>query len=554
MGIGKRLKIVSLLAGLIPALLLAAPDGATGDHWPSYGGTTFSWRYSALDQIHRDNVKRLVPAWVFQTGDYENGLQATPIVLDGVLYLSTSRNWVFALEAATGRQIWEYRYPVPKQPAPYGMQNRGVALGHGRVFMGTVDNHVVALDQKTGGELWRVNVEDVKQCGCNINGAPLVVKDKVIVGGTGGDSAHRGYLTAFDARTGRLAWRFFTIPGPGEKGHETWPGESWKIGGGAAWMTGSYDPELNLVYWGIGNAAAALYAGSRRGDNLYTGSIVALDADTGKLKWHHQQIPQDVWDYDASYECILVDLPFQGRLRKLLVQVSKSGYTWVLDRVTGEFLSAWPFVRHINWVTGITGTGKLTGRNEPEVGKAKLICPSAIGGKSWNQAAYSPRTGLLYSPGLELCNDLIAREEQPQPGKLFHGGSWTMRSPPGEKAYGFIAAYDPLTGRKQWTHLYPYFLLASVLATGGDLVFSGDPEGNFFALDARTGARLWSFPTGAGHRGSAVSYAVNGRQYIATPSGWGSLIGPYAKAIWPDSPPFRAGSSLFAFALPEGRP
>ena len=538
--------------GAAAAIMLAAQEGATRENWPSYGGTHRAWRYSALDQIHRGNVKQLAPAWAFQTGDYENGLQATPIVIDGVLYLSTSTNRVFALDAAAGRLIWEYRYPLPPDaPRAYGRQNRGVAVGHGRVFLGTADNHVVAIDQKTGRETWRVNVEDVKQCGCNITGAPLVVKDKVIVGGTGGDSAHRGYLNAFDVKTGRLAWRFYTIPGPGEKGNETWAGESWRFGGGATWMTGSFDAELNLLYWGVGNAAADLYGEGRRGDNLYTASVVALDPDTGRLRWHYQEIPHDVWDYDGAYECVLVDLEVRGRPRKLLVHPSKSGYMWVVDRTNGEFVGAWPFVQHTNWVAGITEAGRLIGRNEPEVGKTKFICPSAAGGKSWNQAAYSPRTGWIYTPGMELCNDLTAREQEPQEGRGFLGGFWRMKAPADGKAYGFIAAFDPLSGKKQWQYDYPYYLFASVLATAGELVVTGDPEGNFFALDARHGSKLWSFPTGAGHRGSPVSYAVGGRQYIATPSGWGSIAGRNPRAIWPEAPEFRAGSTLFVFALPE---
>ncbi len=543
-----RLAVFLLLLS-IPTL--TAQGGATRADWPGYGGTHAAWRYSALDQIHAGNVKRLVPVWVFQTGDYENGLQATPIVVDGVLYLITSRNWVFALDAATGKLLWEYRYTLPPQRLGYGYQNRGVAVAHGRVFFGTGDNFVVALDQKTGREHWRVNVEDARLCGCNITSAPLVAGDKVIVGGTGGDSAHRGYLNAFDVRTGRLAWRFYTIPGPGEPGHETWPGDSWKYGGGATWLTGSFDPELNLVYWGVGNPSSDLWAGPRRGANLYTGGIVALDASTGKLRWHYQEIPQDVWDYDAAYECILVDLPVDGRMRKLLVHPTKSGYVWVLDRTNGRFLKAWPFVKHLNWITGITEDGALVGRNDPELGKPKLICPSVSGAKSWNQAAWSPRTGWLYSPAMELCNDLVAREEQARPGRAFLGGFWRMKPPPDGKPYGYIAAYEPLTGKKQWSYDYSYYLLASVLATAGDLILSGDPEGNFFALHARTGEKLWSFPTGGGHRGSAVTYSVNARQYIATPSGWGSLVGMSYRIFWPTAPEFRAGSSLFAFGLPE---
>jgi len=539
---------------LLAVATMQAQDGATRDNWPSYGGTHYAWRYSALDQVNRATVARLAPVWAFQTGDYDNGLQSTPIVIDGVLYLSTSRNWVFALDAATGKTLWEYRFPPPKLPPIYGVQNRGVAVGHGRVFMGTADNHVVALDQKTGRELWRVNVQDMRQCGCNITGAPLVVKDKVVIGGTGGDSAHRGYLNAFDARTGRLAWRFYTIPGPGEKGNETWPGDSWKYGGGATWMTGSFDPELNLVYWGVGNASSDFHAGKRRGDNLYTASIIALDADTGRLEWHYQEVPQDVWDYDAVWEQILVDLPVRGQPRKLLVHVSKTGHTFVLDRATGEFLGAWPYVKHLNWVAGITETGKLVGRNEPELGKAKLICPSAMGGKSWNQGAYSPRTGWIYAPVIEMCNDLLGRQEDPQQGKLYLGGSFLVKPPPGEKPSSYLAAYEPVTGKKQWSWDAPSYLLASILATGGDLVFTGDPEGDFLALDARSGAKLWSFPTGSGHRGSAVSYAVRGRQYIATPSGIGSIIGQMLPAAWPSAPDPRPGSTLFVFALPEEKP
>lgn len=288
-----------------------AEDGATRQNWPQHGGTNLFWRYSALDQINTSNVKRLVPVWAFQTGDYEMGFQATPIVIDGVMYVSTSRSNVFALDAATGRLIWQYKYPAPRGAVPYGPQNRGVAVAAGKVFLGTYDDYVVAIDQKTGAESWKVNVEDTKQCGCNITGAPLIVKDLVIVGGTGGDSAHRGYLTAFDQKTGRLRWRFYTVPGPGEKGHETWKGDSWKLGGGATWMTGSYDPELNLVYWGVGNASSDFFAEDRASSsedaNLYTNSVIALDADTGKLRWHYQEVPKDVWDFDSAYESVLID-------------------------------------------------------------------------------------------------------------------------------------------------------------------------------------------------------------------------------------------------------
>ncbi len=532
-----------------------AQDGAARADWSQHGGSSLFWRYSALDQINTSNVKKLVPVWAFQTGDYEMGLQATPIVENGVLYLSTSRNHVFALDAATGKLMWQYKYPAPRGAVPYGPQNRGVAIGHGKVFMGTHDDFVVAIDQKTGAEVWRVNVEDVKQCGCNITGAPLIVKDKVIVGGTGGDSAHRGYLTAFDAETGRLKWRFYTIPGPGEKGHETWKGDSWKTGGGATWMTGSYDPDLNLVYWGVGNAAADFYAGDRASSekdaNLYTNSVIALDPDTGKLRWHFQEVPKDVWDFDSAYESVLIDREVRGRTRKLLVHINKGGFAFVLDRTNGEFIGAYPIVENYNWISGVTENGKLAGRNEPVPGKKSYFCPGAAGGKSWNEIAYSPRTGFIYTPSLEICGNVIASREDVKEGAGFFGGSFSMAHPPNGSAHSHVDAYDPVTGKRAWTWTYQYALLASMLATAGDLVFTGDPEGNFFALDARTGAKLWSFQTGAGHRGSSITYSVARRQYIATPTGWGSLVSNVLLGLWPEAETFRNGSTLMVFALPE---
>ena len=556
------MRCLKFSVGLV-AIALFAQDGATRADWPHHGGTQFAWRYSALDQINTNNVKSLAPAWIFQTGDYADNLQATPIVAGGTMYISTPRGQVFALDAATGRLIWQYKYPVPARPGRPGsqaafVQNRGVAVGDGKVFLGTTDSVLVAIDQKTGREAWRVSVDDSKQCGCNITAAPLVVKDKVIVGESGGDGAHRGYLTAFSTKTGRLAWRFYVIPGPGEKGHETWKGDSWKYGGGAPWMTGSYDPELNLVYWGTGNAAGDFYAedryagGGNTGINLYTASVVALDADTGKLRWHYQEIPNDLWDFDSAYECVLMDRIVHGRMRKVLVHMNKSGLTFVLDRATGEFLGVFSTPEVQTWISGVTEDGKLVGRREPALGKMENFCPSPAGAKSWNQVAYSPRTGFIYTPTIEICVDITANRQEPQEGRFYANGSWGLKLPPNRSTYSHVDAWDPVTGRRAWTYPYKYVLLASMLATAGDLVFTGDPEGNFFALDARTGTKLWSFQTGAGHRGSAISYSVNGRQYIATPTGWqGSITGSMTAALFPEGPSWRVGSTLIVFALPE---
>jgi alcohol dehydrogenase (cytochrome c) len=551
-----------LVASVVISVVMGAASAQTGADWPHYGGTQLSWRYSTLDQINAANVKSLAPAWIFQTGDYAENLQSTPLVVDGVMYLITPRAHVFALDAATGRQLWQYTYS-PSRAALAGsegtfVQNRGLALSASMVLFGTVDNNLIALDSRTGAEEWRVAVDDPRQCGCNMGAAPLVAKDKVIVGGNNGDGAHRGYLTAFYVKTGRFAWRWYVVPGPGEKGHETWKGDSWKFGGGSPWLTGSYDPELNLVYWGTGNAGSDFNDRARtpgadktRDVNLYTASVVALDADTGKLRWHNQEVPDDVWDFDASYESILIDREVKGRLRKLLVHMNKSGLTFLLDRVTGELIGVFSTPELQTWISGITEDGKLVGRKEPEPGKPLNYCPSVAGAKSWNSMAWSPRTALLYAPINELCNTVTATSEEGREGASFMNGGFRLNLPPNRSTYSHLDAWDPITGKRIWSYPYKYVLLASVLATAGDLVFTGDPEGFFFALDARTGAKLWSFQTGAGNRGSPIAYSVHGRQYIATPSGWqGSLIGSATAALFPEQE-WHMGSTLVVFALPQ---
>ena len=521
-------------------------------NWLTYGGAYNFWRYSELDQINRGNIDKLVPVWTFQTGVIDGGLQCTPLVVDGVMYISSSWNRVFALDAVTGEELWHYFSPRPEHIAElFAPWNRGVAVADGLVFMGTLDNHVVALDAKTGREVWKVEVEDVTQCGCNITGAPLVVNNKVIVGVTAGDSAHRGYLNAFDTRTGRHVWRFWTIPGPGEPGNETWKGDSWKYGGGSTWLTGSYDPELNLLYWGVGNPAADFDGEPRKGDNLYTDSIVALDPDTGELKWHYQQIPYDVWDWDAGYEIVLADLEVAGRQRKVLVSPNKGGYTWVLDRTNGEFLNAWPLAENINWITGIDEDGNRVGRNEPKVGEPTTICPAIGGGRSWNHGAYSPKTGFFYSTGIEWCETLTVVPQEPREGAPFFAGVFTLAPAEKGESGGHLSAYDPVSGKRHWIYRSKYPLLASQLATAGDLLFTGDALGRFFALDTQSGEEVWSFRTGSGHRGSPVTYAVNGKQYIAVPVGWGSALAGLMTQIWPEAADFPNASTMYVFALAD---
>jgi alcohol dehydrogenase (cytochrome c) len=519
-------------------------------NWMTYFGAYNAQRYSPLNQINRGNVKQIAPAWAFQTGKIEGGLNAAPLVADGVMYLVGSYNRVFALDAETGKTYWHYFYKLPTGPIPYGTSVRGIAIGRGLVFMGTLDNHMVALDARTGKEVWNVEIEDSRKCGCNVSSAPIVVKDKVIVGVTGGDSAHRGYLTAYDVKTGQQAWRFYTIPGPGEPGFETWKGDSWKFGGGATWMTGSYDPDLNLVYWGVGNPSSDFYGGDRAGDNLYTGCVVALDADTGKLKWHYQEVPHDTYDFDAAYEPTLIDIDRNGQKQRLLIHTNKGGYVWALDRVTGKYVNAWPHVDTVNWVKGFEKDGAQVGRLDVPVGKSTLVCPFWGGGRSWNHQAYSPRTGWLYNHGIEWCGLITPIPQEAKEGRGFVAGTIVPKPPPTGQAYGHIDAFDPVGGAKKWSVKMKYPLTSSLLATAGDLLFTADVEGNFLAYDAKTGEQLYSFNTGSGTRGSPITYSVKGRQYIAVPSGLGSIFTSGLGALWPEARNFQSGSTLFVFALP----
>ena len=525
------------------------------DNWLVYGGTYGSQRYSALDQVNTGNVNQLAVKWAFQTGVIDAGLQSTPLVADGVMYVTSNNNHVFALEATTGRMLWKYFYEPTKPasgPTPVSV-SRGLALGHGHVYFGTEsDNFVVALDMATGKEAWRTNVEDKDEFGCSIRNAPLVVKDMVVVGGRIGDSGHRGHLVAFDGKTGKQRWRFDVIPGPGEKGHESWGGSpDWILGGGAPWTTGSYDPELNLVYWGTSNPSSDFYGGNRKGDNLYTNSVIALNGDTGKIQWHFQTIPHDVWDYDGAYECILADVMVNGRPRKLLIQVGKSGYVYVVDRTNGEYVAGWKYAQNVTWSSGLDSRGIPLDRKEPQTDKFTLICPNYFGARSWNEATFSPKTGLLYNTAIEWCGEFRAREQKTERARGNLGGTIRLVPPPSGKVTAHLDAFDPLTGRQVWRYEAKHPLLAGLTSTAGDLVFTGDPEGYFFALDAKTGKQLWSFQTGSGHRGGSISYGVKGRQYVATASGWGSTVAGRLGEFFPELVAAPGGSTVFTFALPD---
>jgi len=519
------------------------------DNWLTHFGNYEAWAYSALEQINRDNVKTLVPAWSFATG--QKGINSTPLVADGVMYLAAPQNQIFALDAATGEMLWTYVREIPSGRT--ARPTAGLAVGLGLVFFGTVDNHMVALDAANGREVWDVQIEDPKQCGCGPSFAPLLANGKVIVG-VRGEVAHRSYINAFDAKTGALAWRWWAIPGPGEPGHETWPEELWELGGASTWYAGSYDPDLNLIYWGVGNPAPML-GGTLPGDKLYTNSLVALDADTGELKWHFQETPSDIFDLDSATEPVLLDHEIDGKMRKLVLHPTKGGYTYILDRETGEFLKAYAHSQTITWTEGLNERGQPINRQTLSHDEETLVCPSVNGSRGAQHSAYSPRTGLWYTTSLESCAMVkLIESAGPREGQFYNSASLVAVLSP--KAPPHIAAFDAMSGARKWMFETDLVNGSSLLTTGGDLIFGGDLLGRAWALDAETGDKIWSFNMGSGVTNAPISYAVDGRQYIAIGSGPLSASAGLSTRLWPELaaqiPP--TGSSIFVFALPETQP
>jgi PQQ-dependent dehydrogenase (methanol/ethanol family) len=548
--------VLLLVSVLLPCVARAQSMGASrltsddANNWPMYHRTYDGYRFSPLAQINKSNVKDLTVAWVHQAGFVVQGLESTPLVIDGVMYYIGSNNRVFALDGATGKEIWHYYAKLDPVVSTLFFQpyNRGVAAGHGNIYFGTLDGRVIALDMKTGKETWVKTLLDTKKCSCNFTGAPLVVKDKVVIGQTAGELPIQGKIFALKGQNGEKAWEFNTI----KDDPKSWGGDSGKFGGGGGWMTGDYDPALNLVYWGTANPAPDYdWGGARPGDNLYTSSVIALDADTGQLKWYYQEIPHDDWDYDSGLgESLILDR--DGK--KLLVHQNKSGFVFVLDRTNGKVQNVWPMTHTYNFVKSIDPkTGELIGRNPPrEVGKPTFICPWIAGGRSWNSGSYNPKTKLWYNTAMEVCEEVTVEKQTPvtEPAAgLFFGGDQVAKHPPGGEAYGHLDARDPVTGERKWTVNYKYPPIGSVLSTGGGLVFHGDVEGVVHAYDADTGEELWHFRTGSGHRGGPISYSAGGKQYIAVPSGLGSLVLGLYPAIWPEVEHFPAGASMFVFTV-----
>jgi len=480
-------------------------------NWLTYSGNYQGHRFSPLDQVTAANVSSLRVKWAYQ---FENPrTEVSPIVVDGVMYV-TGPNSAAALDARTGRELWTWKRPIPKDynSIGYGHVNRGPAVLDDQVFVATLDCYLVALDARSGQERWSMKVEDYKP-GYSFTLAPLAIRGKVLVGTSGGEAGIRGFVDAYDAKSGKRAWRFYTIPGPGEPGHETWLSDAWKTGGGSTWVTGSYDPDLNLVYWGIGNPGPDWNPDSRPGDNLYTCSVVALDGDTGKLKWHFQFTPHDSHDWDSTHVPVLFEAEVRGARRKLLAMANRNAFYYVLDRATGEFLAGRPYAKQ-TWAKGLDDQGRpLVVPNTEPSEQGTLVWPNLNGATVWFSPAYSPQTGLFYVATREIGSIYYKREAEYKPGIFFAGGGEAF--PPGTEAAGFIRALEATTGRISWEfrlHSAPW---SGVLATAGGLVFSGSDEGNFYALDARTGEPLWDFQTGGPIAANPISFAVDGRQYIA---------------------------------------
>jgi alcohol dehydrogenase (cytochrome c) len=485
-------------------------------NWLTYSGNYSAHRYSALDQITSQNVKNLRPLWVHQI-DALDKAETTPLVVDGVMYATESPSNVIALDTRTGRPMWSFRRTVPKDiRICCGQVNRGVALLGDSVFVGTVDAHLIALDAKTGAVRWDVTVADYKT-GHAITAAPLAVKDKIVIGIAGGEFGIRGFIDAYDASTGKQAWRFWTVPAKGEPGNETWAGDSWKTGAATTWITGAYDPALNVVYWGTGNPGPDWNGDVRAGDNLYSDCLVALDADTGKLKWHFQFTPHDVFDLDSTEVPVLFDGMFRGRARKLVLFANRNAFYYVLDRENGKFLHGRPYVKQ-TWAKQLDDSGRpvpIPGI-EPTAEGLKIY-PHAAGGTNWYSPSYSPKNNLFYVAAREHAALYFKGEADYKPGAEFNGGG--MRNVPGEPGYGAIRALEPTTGELRWHYDLFSPPWAGVLSTAGGLVFGGCDEGYFFALDAATGKHLWRFQTGGRIVSNPISYLSEGKQRVAIAAG-----------------------------------
>lgn len=529
--IGAVLVALCVWVGVVAAQEITFQDLLNGlknpARWLIYSGDYLGQRYSPLTEITPANVTQLAVRWVYQTGVLGK-FEATPIVIDGIMYITGPDNYAWALDARTGRRIWRYQRRLPERlNLCCGAVNRGFGVSKDRLYLATLDAHLVALDMKTGNLIWDVVIDDYKR-GYTATVAPLVVKDKIVVGIAGAEYGTRGFIDAYDAETGARAWRFWTVPEPGEPGGDTWTGDSWERGGGSTWVTGTYDRDSNLIYWGTGNPGPDLLGDVRKGDNLYTDAVVAIDADTGKLRWYYQFTPHDTHDWDATQVPVLADLQISGAKRQLLMMANRNGFFYTLDRTNGKLIVTNPYVR-TTWAEAIGPDGRpmVLPKSEPTE-QGTTTCPDITGGTNWMSPSFNPQTGLFYVTVREVCATYYAWPQEFIEGQYYFGGA-AQRA--GGRGYGALRAIDPLTAAVKWEFRYFSPSMAGTLTTASGLVFGGDMDGNLMAFDARTGKNLWHFQTGAAIYAAPTTFTIDGRQHLVLP----------------------AGTALLAFALPEPR-
>jgi len=512
---------------VLPADLIARQPAA---NWVSYNGDYSGRRYSELSQINTQNVEQLRAEWVFHSSNSDR-LEVTPIVVNGMMFV-TSANDVVALDASTGRIIWHYSRPITEGLIDDASRHisRGVAVWRNRVYRETDNAHLLCLDARSGNLIWDVPYADWNR-NYGATSAPLVVKDNVIVGTSGGDDGVRGFVAAYNAESGKLVWRFWTVPGPGEFGSESWPGEMYLHGGGTTWMPGTYDPQLNTLFWGTSNPSPDFEGSVRPGDDLYTDCVLALDPDTGKLKWYFQFTPHDLSDYDATETPVLIDAVYKGVSRNLLVEANRNGYIYTLDRGTGEFLSAVQFVDNLNWAKGIDAKGRPRRAGPKPTPEGTRICPGFVGATNWFAPSYNESTQLMYFLALEQCQNFFSASvpQKYEEGKEYY--STGIKHIPGENAHKKLLAYDVKNGSIGWKseQVGPGHSAGGTMTTTGGLLFFGDDAQSFEAVDASNGKPLWHFNTGQVMSASPMSYAVRGKQFVA----------------------IAAGSDIFSFALPQ---
>jgi alcohol dehydrogenase (cytochrome c) len=506
-------------------------------------------RFSPLTQITRDNAKNLVPVWNYSFAD-DRSEESQPLVYQGILYVTT-HNATMAIDAKSGKQVWKTKIDYPAETPRIvccGIINRGAALFDGKLFRTTLDANVVALDAKTGKELWRQKAADIKE-GYSMTVAPLVADGVVLTGISGAEFGTRGFIDGWDPATGKHLWRTHTVPSPDEPGGDTWKGDTWKLGGGSTWITGSYDPELNTVYWGVGNPGP-FNAAVRPGDNLFTCSVLALDPKTGKIKWNYQFSPNNPFDYDSVAEMVLADLTVEGKPTKVLMDANRNGFFYVLDRTNGKLLSANPYVK-VNWASGIDmATGKPIETDvtrDAREGKKVTVYPSILGGKNWEPMSYNPQTGFAYANTLVFGGHYKTEPATYKAGEWYLGMDLTDLWEWGDGPRGQLKAIDPLTGKTKWEQPSDIPRFSGVLSTAGGVVFSGQLTGEFEAFDADTGKKLWQFQTGSGIEGQPVTWQQDGVQYVAVASGYGGVYSLFSGDERLANVP--AGGSLWVFAV-----